>query len=243
MATMASKVALVMGGGSGIGAAIATRLASEGATVHITGRRGPELEAAAAKAGHGVRAMVADAGDPEDVERAVKAVAAERGRIDALVFNAGVSEAADLAATTPEHFERLFALNVRGALLTMRAAAPSMSISAAALFLGSVAGVKAATPFSTYGATKAALRSYVRSWAAELAPRGIRVNLLSPGPTETAPMLAVPDEMRTKLIGQVPLGRMAKVEEVAAAALFLLSDEASFVTGADLPVDGGLAQV
>jgi NAD(P)-dependent dehydrogenase (short-subunit alcohol dehydrogenase family) len=243
MTSMTNKVAIVMGGASGIGMAIADRLAKEGAWVFLTGRKAADVEAAAVRIGHSARAIVADASDPADIERVVATVAAARGRIDALVYNAGAMEPAELAATTPDHFDRHFAVNVRGALLTMRAAAAHMATGGAALFLGSVADVRGTPPYGTYAATKAALRSYVRSWTVELAPRGVRVNVLSPGPTDTAIMAAIPDEMRAGIVSQIPLARMARVEEVAAAALFLLSDEASFVTGAELYVDGGMAQV
>lgn len=238
-----NKVALVMGGASGIGLAIADRLAKEGAFVFLTGRRAVDIEAAAARIGLAARGLVADASDPTDIERVVATVEAQGRQIDALVYNAGIMEAADLKETTPDHFDRHFAVNVRGALLTMRAAAPQMADGGAALFLGSVADVKGATPYGTYAATKAALRSYVRSWTGELAPRGVRVNILSPGPTDTAMMALIPDEIRDGVVSQIPLARMGRVEEVAAAAWFLLSDEASFVTGAELYVDGGMAQV
>jgi NAD(P)-dependent dehydrogenase (short-subunit alcohol dehydrogenase family) len=186
---------------------------------------------------------VADASDPADIERVVAAVRARAGQIDALVYNAGIMESADLTETTPEHFDRHFGVNVRGALLTMRAAAPRMGAEGAALFLSSVADVKGATPYATYAATKAVLRSYVRGWTVELAPRGVRVNVLSPGPTDTAMMAAISDEMRDGIVSEIPLARMAHAEEVAAAALFLLSSEVSFVTGTELYVDGGMAQV
>ncbi len=243
MPATTNKVALVTGGASGIGLAIAARLAKEGALVFLTGRRAVDVEAAVAQIGPAARSLVADASDPTDIERVVATVEAQGGQIDALVYNAGIMEPADLKETTPEHFDRHFAVNVRGALLTMRAAAPFMAAGGAALFLGSVADVKGATHYGTYAATKAALRSYVRGWTTELAPRGVRVNILSPGPTDTAMMASIPVEMRYGIVSQIPLARMARAEEVAAAAWFLLSDEASFVTGAELYVDGGMAQV
>ena len=243
MTRMNDKVALVVGGASGIGLAIARRLAAEGAAVFLTGRRSADVEAAASAVGHGARGLVADAGDPADLDRVVSTVHGERGRVDALVLNAGLSEAANLAGTTPEHIDRHFSVNVRGAALAMRAAATVMPAGSAALLVGSIADVMGSASYGTYAATKAALRSYARSWAAELAPRGIRVNVVSPGPTDTAMFAAVPDEARAALVSLIPLGRMARADEVAAAALFLLSDEASFVTGAELCVDGGMKQV
>ena len=240
---MTDKVAVVLGGASGIGLAIAERLAKEGAMVFLTGRRASLVDAAAIKVGRSARGLVADASDAADIERVLATVEADRRSIDALVYNVGVMEPAELAESTPEHFDRHFAVNVRGALLAMRAAAPRFATGGAALFIGSIADIKGTTPFGTYGATKAALRSYVRSWTTELAPRGVRVNVLSPGPTDTAMMASVSNEMLAGIVGQIPLARMARVEEIAAAALFLLSDEASFVTGTELYVDGGMAQV
>ncbi len=243
MTKMTEKVVLVVGGASGIGAAIAYRLATEGALMFLTGRRQADVESAAAKIGHGAKAIVADASDPADIERAVATVVAEHGRIDALVFNAAIAEPEDLLSSTPELFDRHFALNVRGPLLAMRAAVPHMQSGSAAVVVGSTASEMANPPYGTYAATKAALRSYVRTWTVELAPRGIRVNVLSPGPTET-PMLAdVSDDIRAVILSRVPLGRLARSDEIASAALFLASDESSYMAGSDLHVDGGMAQV
>ena len=243
MTRMTDKVALVMGGASGIGLAIAKRLSGEGAAVYLTGRRSADVEAAARDVGPGARGLVADASNAADIERIVGTVRAERGRIDALVLNAGLSEPADLAGTTPDHIDRHFSVNVRGAALAMRAAASAMPAGSSAVLVGSIADIMGSSSYGTYAATKAALRSYARSWTMELAPRGVRVNVVSPGPTETAMFAAVPEEARQALVDQIPLGRMARAEEVAAAALFLLSDEASFVAGAELCVDGGMKQV
>lgn len=243
MTKMTDKAALVIGGASGIGEAIAARLAAEGASVFLTGRRKPEVDAAAARIGHGAKAIVADASDPADIERAVATVVADHGRIDALVFSAAVAEPEDLLSSTPDLFDRHFALNVRGPLLAMRAAVPYMPSGGAAVVVGSTASEMANPPYGTYAATKAALRSYVRTWTAELAPRGIRVNVLSPGPTETAMLADVSDDIRAMILSRVPLGRLARPDEVASAALFLASDESSYMAGSDLHVDGGMAQV
>ena len=243
MTKMTDKAVLVMGGASGIGAAIADRLATEGASVFLTGRRRAAVESAAAKIGHGAKAIVADASDPADIEGAVATVVAEHGRIDVLVFNAAIAEPEALLSSTPDLFDRHFALNVRGPLLAMRAAVPHMRPGSAAVVVGSTASEMANPPYGTYAATKAALRSYVRTWTVELAPRGIRVNVLSPGPTET-PMLAdVSDDIRAVILSRVPLGRLAHPREIASAALFLASDESSYMAGSDLQVDGGMAQV
>lgn len=243
MAAMKSKVALVVGGAKGIGFAIADRLAAEGATVFLTGRNAEEVEAAAAKIGRGARALVANASEPADLTKVISTITAEYGRLDALVLNAGFSEPAGLADTTPDQFDRHFSVNVRGALFGLQAAVPAMTEGGAVVLVGSIAGSAAVPKFGTYAATKAALRSYARTWTAELAPQGIRINVVSPGPTATAMMAALPDEVRTGMVSQIPLGRMARVEEVAAATLFLLSDEASFIAGAELCVDGGMRQV
>jgi NAD(P)-dependent dehydrogenase (short-subunit alcohol dehydrogenase family) len=243
MVRMTDKVALVVGGASGIGEAIAGRLAAEGALVFLTGRRKGEVDSAAVRIGHGAQAIVADAGDPTDIERAVATVVAEHGRIDALVLNAAVSEPADLSASTADVIDRHFALNVRGPVLAMRAAIPHMPSGSSAVLVGSTASEIAVPHFGTYAATKAALRSYVRTWTAELAPLGVRVNVLSPGPTDTAKIADVAPDIRATILSRVPVGRLARPDEIAGAALFLASDDSAFMAGSDLHIDGGMAQV
>lgn len=243
MARMSEKVALVVGGAKGIGFAVAQRLATEGASVVLTGRRAVDVEAAAERIGRGARGLVANAALPEDLQRVVATVREMHGRIDALVLNAGISEPATLGEETPEHFDRHFAVNVRGAVFGLQAALTAMERGSSVVLVGSIADAAGIPPYGTYAATKAALRSYARTWTAELAPLGIRVNVVAPGPTDTAMMASVPEEGRAALIAPIPLGRMALPEEVAAATLFLLSDEASFIAGAELCVDGGMRQV
>lgn len=243
MARMTNKVVLLIGGASGIGAAIAERLASEGAVVFLTGRQQAGIESVAGRIEHGAQSIVADAGSPADIQRAVATVVAEQGRIDVMVFNAATSQPSDLLSSTAELFDEHFELNARAPLLAMRAAVPHMTSGSAVVLVGSTASEMAVPHYGTYAATKAALRSYARTWTAELAPRGIRVNVLSPGPTETAMMAAVSDDIRAAILSRVPLGRFARLGEIAAAALFLASDESSFMAGSDLQVDGGMAQV
>jgi NAD(P)-dependent dehydrogenase (short-subunit alcohol dehydrogenase family) len=243
MARMRNKVALVVGGARGIGLAIAERLAAEGAAVFLTGRRAEEVERAAAKIGRGARGIIADAGMPQDVSAAIATIRDQHGRIDGLVLNAGISEPALLTDETPEHFENHFFVNVRSAVLGLQAAIGIMGDGGSVVLVGSAADTAGVPSYGTYSATKAALRSYARTWTAELAPRGIRVNVVSPGPTDTAMLAAASDEVRAALVGRIPLGRMGRPEEIAAAALFLLSDEASFIAGAELYVDGGMRQV
>ncbi|GGP00414.1 3-oxoacyl-ACP reductase [Stakelama pacifica] len=240
---MTDKVALVVGGAKGIGLAVAKRLAVEGAAVIITGRAANEVDLAVEQIGHEAIGLVADAGSPQDLERIMATIRDVHGHIDAMVLNAGLSEPAPLADITTDHFDRHFAVNVGGAVYGLKSALDILRDGSSVVLMGSVAGSISVSGYGTYAATKAALRSYARTWATELAPRGIRVNVVAPGPTDTEMMARVPDDVRAALIAPIPLGRMARPEEVAAATLFLLSDEASFTTGAELFVDGGMGQV
>ncbi|MGQ8631678.1 SDR family NAD(P)-dependent oxidoreductase [Agrobacterium sp. DKPNP3] len=243
MDRMNNKVALVVGGAKGIGLAIARLLSEEGARVFLTSRRGEDADNAAARIGNGTIGLRADAGSPEDMVAAVDAVRRAYGRIDGLVLNAGLSEHSQIAEITTEHFDRHFDVNVRGMVFGFQAALPAMTEGGSVVLVGSIAGTAGYKGYGTYAATKAAVRSYARTWTAELTPKGIRVNVVAPGPTDTEMMAAVAEETRAEIVAPIPMGRMAQPSEVAAAALFLLSDDASYIAGAELCVDGGLRQV
>jgi NAD(P)-dependent dehydrogenase (short-subunit alcohol dehydrogenase family) len=237
------KVALIIGGASGIGLAIARRFAAEGADVYFTGRRQADLDAAQARIGGRSSAILADAGKVGDVRAVVDTVRDRAGRIDVLVVNAGFSESGSLDAISEEHFDRIVGVNLRSLLFGVQAALPLMGRGTAIVLIGSIAGNVGTEGFSVYGATKAGVRALARTWTTELAPRGIRVNVVSPGPTDTAMFESVPEAVRSDLAATIPLGRLGRPEEVAAAALFLASDESSFIAGVELCVDGGLSQV
>lgn len=240
---MSNKVALVVGGAKGIGLAIAERLSAEGAKVFITSRRGEDAEKAAMDIGNGATGIAADASSPEDMIVAVESVRKACGRVDALVLNAGISEPSQIAEITPEHFDRHFDVNVRGMVFGLQAALTAIAEGGSVVLVGSIADSAGYSSYGTYAATKAAVRSFARTWTAELAPKGIRVNVVAPGPTDTEMMASVSEDMRAALVAPIPMGRMARPSEVAAASLFLLSDEASYIAGAELCVDGGLRQV
>ncbi|MDF0487576.1 SDR family oxidoreductase [Sphingomonas sp. H39-1-10] len=241
MSRLSGKIAVVIGGHGGIGGAIAERFAAEGATVYATSRRAEEEEV---ELGTGrLRARRVDAADPAALAAFFEVVRGEAGRVDVLAVNAGISEFATLDEISEDHFDRTFNLNVRALLFAAKAATAVMPDGGSIVLVGSIADAIGTKGYGVYGATKAAVRSFARTWANELAPRNIRVNVVAPGPTDTAMMAAVSDEVREALSTLIPLGRMARADEVASAALFLASDESSFITGAELPVDGGMAQV
>lgn len=242
MARMNNKVALVVGGAKGIGLSIAERLAGEGARVFLTSRKDEEAEKAAQSIGNGAVGIAADASSSEDMLAAVETVRKAHGHIDALVLNAGLSEPSLIAEITPEHFDRHFDVNVRGMVFGFQAALPAMTDGGSVVLIGSIAGSAGYAGYGTYCATKASVRSYARTWTAELAPKGIRVNVVAPGPTDTDMMASVADDVRAAIVAPIPMGRMGRPAEVAAATLFLLSDEASYIAGAELCVDGGLRQ-
>lgn len=242
MSRLANKISLVIGGLGGIGGAISERFASEGAQVYATSRKGAETTTESTGAG-GIHAIKADASDTADLRRVFDKIRSEHSRIDVLVVNAGLSEYATLQNVSEEHFDRTFGLNVRALVFAAQGAIELMKPGATIVLIGSIAGDIGTKGYGVYGATKAAVRSFTRTWAKELAPKGIRVNVISPGPIDTAMMAAAPQEIRDALSGMIPLGRMGRPDEVAAAAVFLASDESSFTTGAEIAVDGGMAQV
>jgi NAD(P)-dependent dehydrogenase (short-subunit alcohol dehydrogenase family) len=242
-AMLAGKVAVITGGSSGIGLAVAARFVEAGAHVFITGRRQAELDAAVKRIGNNVTAIQGDLTKSSDLERLQTRVRDEKGRIDVLVCNAGGGAFAPLGAITRDAFHEIFMLNAAAVLFTVQGALPVLSDGASIVIIGSVAGSKGLPGTTLYAAAKAAVRSFARVWTQELRERRIRINVLSPGPVGTPPMLAAPEELRNLLVKDVPMGRMAAPEEIAEVALFLGSDASSFVTGVELFADGGWAQV
>ncbi len=249
MPALQGKVAIITGGSSGIGLAIAKRFVAEGAYVFITSRRQSELDKAVGEIGRNVTSIQGDVSQLEDLDRLYAAVSSEGRRIDIVVANAGFVEKAPVATATPEHFDRTFNTNARGAFFTVQKALPLMNDGGSIILITSAGKDKATPGRSAYSGTKAALRSFVRTWTIELKDRGIRSNVLSPGATET-PILdglfnskESAEAGRAQFVAATPLGRMGRPEEIAAGALFLASSEGSFIAGIDLVVDGGLSAV
>lgn len=236
------KVAVITGGSSGIGLASAKLFVSEGAYVFITGRRQKELDEAVEAVGDNVTGVQGDVANMADLDRLYSAVSA-KGRLDIVFANAGVGEFATLEKVTEAHFNKLFDVNVKGTLFTVQKALPLLNDGGSIILTGSVASAKGTGAFGVYGATKAAIRNFVRTWTVELKDRRIRSNVLSPGPTETPFVGDVPPERAAQLRASIPMGRSGTAEEIAKAALFLASDDSSFVTGIELFVDGGRAQI
>ena len=249
MARLSGKVAVITGANSGIGLATAKRFVEEGAHVVITGRRKKELDEAAGQIGKNVTAVQGDVSRSEDLDRLYAEVKARHGHIDILFANAGVGQVAPLGTITEEHFDREFGINVKGLLFSVQKALPLLRDGGSIILNSSIAGRKGIEGFSMYNASKAAVRSFARSWTSDLKGRKIRVNAISPGPIET-PIFGKMGlsqeqfgEFAASILSQLPLGRLGQSEEIAAAAVFLASDESSYITGVDLCVDGGLAQV
>jgi NAD(P)-dependent dehydrogenase (short-subunit alcohol dehydrogenase family) len=243
------KIALVTGGSTGIGLATAQRFVAEGAYVFITGRRQPELDAAVKTIGSNVTAIKADASNLTDLDQLYSQIKQQKGRLDILFANAGGGEFAPLGSITEEHYDKTFDTNVKGLLFTVQKALPLIPDGGSVILNASIVSIKGMPAFSVYSATKAAVRSFARSWTTDLKDRKIRVNVVSPGPIETPGVagLAKTEEERTSLYAHlaslVPLGRVGQPDEIAKAAVFLASDDSSFVAGVELFVDGGAAQV
>ncbi|WP_328494396.1 SDR family oxidoreductase [Streptomyces sp. NBC_00414] len=246
MGLLDGKTALVTGGSTGIGLAGAVRLAAEGAHVFITGRRGTELDAAVEAIGSSVTAVTGDIANLADLDRLYETIRARGQGLDVLFANASVASLAPLEQVTEEHFDTLFGINVRGTLFTVQKALPLLNDGASVILNGSTNVDVGDEGLGVYAATKAATRSFARTWASELKGRGIRVNTVTPGPTDTpalAGLTATPEEFKRHLATRVPLGRLGRPEEIAAAVAFLASGQSSFVTGSSLYVDGGLNQI
>ena len=249
MGKLDGKIALVTGGNSGIGLATAKQFAREGAYVFITGRRDPELAAAVKEIGSNVTAVRGDVSNLDDLDRLFGQIQREKGRLDVLFANAGVARYVPLGKITEELYDSIFDINVKGLLFTVQKALPLMPDGASIVLNASIVGSKGVPANSVYGATKAAVRSFARTWTAELKDRRIRVNAVSPGATDTPglnELLASSEtgQQRAKMIAAtVPLGRFGRADEIAKAVVFLASDDSSYVTGIELFVDGGIAQV
>jgi NAD(P)-dependent dehydrogenase (short-subunit alcohol dehydrogenase family) len=249
MKKLEGKVAVITGGNSGIGLATAKRFVDEGAYVVITSRREKELKEAAALIGRNVTAVTGDVTRLEDLDRLYAIVKEKHGHIDVLFANAGWGEVAPLVAATEAHFDKTFDLNAKGTFFTVQKSLPLFRDGGSIVLTSSVANVRGDAAFTAYAAAKAAVRCFARGWTMELKDRKIRVNSMSPGPIETPALEKVGltaeqmEQAITQFASQVPLGRRGKPEEIAAAVLFLASDESSYITGVDLAVDGGMAQV
>jgi len=243
------KIALVTGGSTGIGLATAQQFVAEGAYVFITGRRQPELDAAVKTIGSNVTAVQADASSLADLDRLYAQIKEQKGKLDIVFANAGGGEFAPLGSITEEHFDKTFNTNVKGLVFTVQKALPLIPDGGSIILNASIVSIKGMAAFSVYSATKAAVRSFARSWTTDLKDRKIRVNVISPGPIDTPAVahLAKTEEERQALYANltslVPLGRIGKPSEIATAAVFLASDDASFIAGIELFVDGGSAQI
>jgi len=250
MNRLEGKVAVITGGNSGIGLATARRFAEEGAHVFITGRRQNELDAAVRQIGKQATGVQGDVSSLADLDRLYATVKREKGRIDVVFANAGAGDAlAPLGAISEELFDTTFSRNVKGLLFTVQKALPLLLDGGSIILNASIAASKGMPGMSVYSATKAAVRSFARGWTVDLKSRKIRVNAISPGPIDTPAVQSMGlteaqlEQFKTDIVGAVPLARMGRADEIASAALFLASDDSSYVTGIELFVDGGMAQI
>ena len=242
MGKLQGKVAVITGGTTGIGLASAKLFVKEGAYVFITGRRQKELDDAVKAIGSNVTGIQGDIARPADLDSLYERIK-KMGRIDVLFANAGIGAFVPLGNITEEYFDETFNVNVRGTLFTVQKALPLLNDGASIILTGSVAGVKGTPAFGVYAASKAAVRSFVRTWTSELKDRRIRSNVLSPGPIDSPIIGEQPQDAMARILSTIPMGRIGEADEVAKAALFLASYDSSFVTGIELFVDGGRAQI
>jgi len=243
MGKLKGKVAVITGGSSGLALASAKRFVEEGAYVFIVGRRQEALDEAVKLIGRNVTGVRGDVSNLDDLDRMFDTVKREKGKIDVLFASAGKGEAAKLGEITEQHFDAGFGLIVRGTLFTVQKALPLLNDGASIIMTGSVASVKGFPGFGVYAASKAALRSFARTWLNELKGRHIRVNVLSPGQVDTPDSRRLDKETREMFESLIPRGKMGRPDEIAAVALFLASDESSYVNGVDLAVDGGFSAI
>jgi NAD(P)-dependent dehydrogenase (short-subunit alcohol dehydrogenase family) len=250
MKKLEGKIAVITGGNSGIGLATAQRLVSDGAYVFITGRRQSELDEAVKQIGTNVSGIQGDVSNLADLDRLYSTVKKEKGRIDTLFANAGVGELVPLEAITEAHFDKTFGINVKGLLFTVQKALPLFQDGCSVILNASIAASKGFEGLSVYSAAKAAVRSFARSWTVELKHRKIRVNAISPGLIDTPGIRKglLQNEEQIKQftdsqVATIPLGRMGNPDDVAKVVSFLASDDSSFITGIELFVDGGVAQI
>ena len=243
MGKLDGKVAVITAATSGMALATAKLFVEEGAYVFITGRRQEKLDDAVKAIGRNVTGVQGDAANLADLDRLYETVKKEKGYIDVLFASAGQGGRAMLGSVTEEQFDTTFGLNVRGTLFTVQKALPLFRDGGSIVMNGSIASVKGMPGMSVYGASKAALRSFARTWLVELKDRKIRVNVMSPGPIDTPAMENMPPEMKEQFRSMIPRKELGRPEEIATAVLFLASDDSSFVNGSELSVDGGLAQI
>jgi NAD(P)-dependent dehydrogenase (short-subunit alcohol dehydrogenase family) len=243
MGKLQGKVAVITGGSEGIGLATAQLFVDEGAYVFITGRRQKELDEAVKAIGSNVTGVQGDVANLADLDRLYETVRKVKGRIDIIFANAGVGEFVRFGQVSEEHFDKLFNINVKGALFTVQKGLTVLNDGGSIILTGSIAGIKGTAAFGVYAASKAAVRSFVRTWTTDLKDRRIRSNVISPGPISTPLTSRQSPDVIARIVATVPMGRMGEPQEVAKAALYLASDDSSFVTGAELFVDGGRAQI